>query len=921
MMRQISGRSSLQVVITAVFGVLLTVMACLTWFFTFRNGQVSILELAAQMGRQSMLNIRSSLEDYVAEPKLVNEINFFSFEQGDTAAFAQDRLTRRFLAQLLRYPSTVSIAYATERGEYIGVSRGIEGVPLALGICDQATGGFLEGYRIDALGHRQERFDRSTAPFDPRPRPWYVTAIRAGAPAWTPIYLWVTGDAGLDSVTPIRDGTGRLMGVLDTSLTLSGIGSFLQSVKATPHSEAFILERTGMLVGASSITTPYRHSGDQIQRINAVDSDDSIIRASARTIMRAVSAKQGINEEVQFAFPIDGNRRTLRVAPFRDGHGLDWLIAESIPESDLAQNIYRDMRTTAVFVALFLLLSMGIALLLARRIGVPLRLLSELAHNFAKGELDSPIAVQGTGEVAQLADSFNAMREELRASFGSLAQSEARYRALFEDMPVGLFRTDASGNIEQANVRMRAMFGFSETDSLSALNAFSLLNNPGDRERLRDMLQQNGSLQDTEVEMVRPDGATFWARAHVRLVRDTPDGVTHYEGSMVDVTERKRMEEHLRQSQKIEAIGLLAGGIAHDFNNILAAEMMNLELLQENPHLDREAHDVVKELKAEAARAASLTRQLLTFGRRSVLQIRPLNLNVLVANLLQMLGRLLGERITLAFERESTAPSVEADGGMMEQVLVNLAVNARDAMPQGGRITISIETVEMDPARAMEDPNRSPGRFVCLSVRDTGSGMDAGTLKRIFEPFFTTKSAGTGLGLATVHGIVAQHRGWVEVESEVGTGTTFRIYLPASLNEEKQVSKTTEQPVSPGRETLLVVEDDENVRRLLVKALGTLGYRVLEASNGQQAMTLWRTQGRQIDLLLTDMMMPEGMTGLELAEEFRKDKPGLKIIISSGYSAEVSQLGKATAEGIVYLPKPYHMAELGAALRLCLDRR
>src|SRR5271157_4607880 len=179
------------------------------------------------------------------------------------------------------------------------------------------------------------------------------------------------------------------------------------------------------------------------------------------------------------------------------------------------------------------------------------------------------------------------------------------------------------------------------------------------------------------------------------------------------------MEEHLRQSQKIEAIGLLAGGVAHDFNNILAAEMMNLELLRENPHLDGEAREVVKELRSEAARAASLTRQLLTFGRRSVLQIRPLNVNVLVANLLQMLGRLLGERITLVFERESASPSVEADAGMLEQVLLNLAVNARDAMPQGGRITISIEAIEMDPERAMADPSRRAGRFVRLSVRDT----------------------------------------------------------------------------------------------------------------------------------------------------------------------------------------------------------
>jgi PAS domain S-box-containing protein len=391
----------------------------------------------------------------------------------------------------------------------------------------------------------------------------------------------------------------------------------------------------------------------------------------------------------------------------------------------------------------------------------------------------------------------------------------------------------------------------------------------------------------------------------------------------VDITKRKRLEEQLRQAQKMEAIGQLAGGIAHDFNNILAATMMNLDLMQVNPNLDQEMRAGLKELEADAKRAASLTRQLLMFSRRSVLELQVLDLNQVVADLLKMVGRLLGEHLTLTFERGSTLPAVEADAGMLEQVLMNLTVNARDAMPKGGRITLTTHAVNADLEWAKSNPNRRAGLFVCLSVSDTGCGMDKATLDRIFEPFFTTKGEGkgTGLGLATVHGIVAQHQGWVEVESRVGQGTTFRIYLPASAKVQTETKGDGQLAVPTGQETLLVVEDNASVRQMLVQTLRVLGYRVIEAANGQEAMTRWREYGLQIDLLLTDMVMPEGMTGLELAEHVLAEKPNLKIIISSGYSGELNEPGRTAAAGIVYLPKPYQVPLLGKIVRECLDRK
>jgi PAS domain S-box-containing protein len=424
----------------------------------------------------------------------------------------------------------------------------------------------------------------------------------------------------------------------------------------------------------------------------------------------------------------------------------------------------------------------------------------------------------------------------------------------------------------------------------------------------------------TEFRYRCKDGSYRWIEfTGINLLHD-PD-IQGVLGNYHDITERRRLEEQVLQSQKMEAVGQLAGGVAHDFNNILAAMMMILELQQDNANMDRETRENLTELQVQAKRAADLTRQLLMFSRRSVMESRPLDLNALVANLLKMLRRVLGEHITLAFQPGNDLAVVEADGGMLEQVLMNLTVNARDAIDQAGRITLATENVAFDEKRAAEATERRVGRFVCLVVADTGCGMDAATLRRIFEPFFTTKSVGkgTGLGLATVHGIVAQHRGWIEVESELGKGTTFRIYLPTSAQDAATPTEDVLESPPTGRETLLVVEDETGVRQVLVRTLRRLGYRVLEATDGKEAMDLWREHHQEIDLLFSDMVMPEGISGLELAAKFRVDRPGLRVIISSGYSAEIVQRGRNTVQGTLFLPKPYPVSLLGKTVRECLD--
>jgi PAS domain S-box-containing protein len=502
-------------------------------------------------------------------------------------------------------------------------------------------------------------------------------------------------------------------------------------------------------------------------------------------------------------------------------------------------------------------------------------------------------------------------------------ETQARLATVVEQAVETIVITDAQGMIQYVNPAFEKTTGYSRAEALGQ-NPRMIKSGKHDAEfyrRMWDTLKQ-GEVWHGHVINRHKDGRLYEEEATISPVRDAAGKVVNYVAVKYDVTREVQLESQLRQSQKLEAVGQLAGGVAHDFNNILAATMLNLSMLLENENLDVETRAGLKDLEASAERAASLTRQLLMFSRRSVLETKVLDLNELVDNLLKMLGRLLGDHIELVFERSNNLPSVEADVGMLEQVLMNLTVNARDAMPKGGRIGIRTAAAQISDTDVDRNANRRSGRFVCLSVTDTGCGMDEATLARIFEPFFTTKETGkgTGLGLATVDGIVAQHRGWVEVDSRLGQGTVFRVYLPVSPTPVKAAVDRKIEVAPSGSETLLVVEDETAVRQTLVQALRGLGYRVFEASNGQEAMKLWKEHDRSFDLLVTDMIMPEGMTGLELAERIREDKPGMKVIISSGHAAEITNASTLAKASIFYLPKPYKVPLLGKMVRECLDK-
>jgi two-component system, cell cycle sensor histidine kinase and response regulator CckA len=390
----------------------------------------------------------------------------------------------------------------------------------------------------------------------------------------------------------------------------------------------------------------------------------------------------------------------------------------------------------------------------------------------------------------------------------------------------------------------------------------------------------------------------------------------------VDITERVNLETQLRQAQKMDSIGQLAAGIAHDFNNVLTIVHGYSKMLLEDNMLPDDAREPIEQIAVAAQRATNLTRQLLTFSRKQMMQPQPLDMNEVVSNVTRFLRRVVGEDIALHFNYTPNLPVVEADIGMVEQLIMNLAVNARDAMPKGGTVTIGTATIEINDTHARINPEARVGKYVCLRVSDTGSGIPPEVLPRIFEPFFTTKAVGkgTGLGLATVYGVVKQHKGWVEVLSEVGRGTTFRIYLPATnVAADASGAKAVNEKNCRGNETVLVVEDEPQLRAMVCGVLRQHGYCTLEASCGPEAIPLFRENAQNIHLVVTDMVMPGNMSGRELGEILKSEKPGLRVVYSSGYSAEMFAKDSVLKRGLNFLQKPYHPSALVKIVRDCLD--
>ncbi len=509
---------------------------------------------------------------------------------------------------------------------------------------------------------------------------------------------------------------------------------------------------------------------------------------------------------------------------------------------------------------------------------------------------------------------------ERKLADAKLQESEERYRDLVENAHDIIYSHDLEGNYTSVNKAGELITGYSREEALK-LNLLDTVA-PEHVAKSKDMLRRKLAGERVtayEMEILAKDGRRVTVEANTKLVYQ--DGVpVGVQGIARDITDRKLLEEQLRQSQKMEAIGQLAGGVAHDFNNLLTAingySSLALQRIDENNPIK----SYLEEIKKAGDRAANLTRQLLAFGRKQILQPVPLNLNDIVTDMNKMLRRLIGEDINLSARLNPKLKTIKADPGQVEQVLVNLVVNARDAMPQGGSLTIETATVELDSEYASKRVGVVPGRYVMLAVSDTGTGMSEATRVRIFDPFFTTKEKGkgTGLGLSTVYGIIKQSGGNIWVYSEEGRGTTFKVYLPQRETAGKMEPLAAEANIPRGSETILLLEDEDVVRSLTREILEGLGYQVLEASRGEEAIKIVTANNRSINLLLTDVVMPE-MSGKEVVDRVSELTPSLRVLFMSGYTDEAIVHHGVLDSNVQFIQKPFTPAALATKVREVLD--
>jgi two-component system, cell cycle sensor histidine kinase and response regulator CckA len=504
----------------------------------------------------------------------------------------------------------------------------------------------------------------------------------------------------------------------------------------------------------------------------------------------------------------------------------------------------------------------------------------------------------------------------------ALRRSEASFRSVVEDAPYGIYRASLSGQLLLVNSTLEKMLGYdSQNELLKANLATDIYRDPCEHHRLSELFPQDQGFKDMEVEWKRKDGTFITVRCSGRPVRDETGALSYLEVFAEDITERRVLERQLRMAQKMEAIGRLSGGIAHDFNNLLGVIIGYSQVMKRSLGPSHSSYEHAEEIEKASQRAVSLTRQLLAFSRQQVLEPAILSLNALVSDMEKMLPRLIGEDIELSLHLDPALGQVKADQSQLEQVLMNLAVNARDAMPGNGKLTIRTANVELDAAYTRQHPGSKPGLYVMLAVTDTGIGMDPETQAHIFEPFFTTKERdkGTGLGLATVYGVVKQSGGYIAVDSEPGKGASFSVFLPRVEQTVVATEVSSPQMLSlRGTETILLVEDAEPLRKLAHMFLKDNGYRVLTAGDGEEALQVAKQHAAPIQLLLTDVVMP-GINGRVLAERLGPWQPGMKVLYMSGYTDSFIAGHGVLEEGIHLLHKPFTEEALARKVREVLE--
>jgi two-component system cell cycle sensor histidine kinase/response regulator CckA len=637
------------------------------------------------------------------------------------------------------------------------------------------------------------------------------------------------------------------------------------------------------------------------------------------------------------SFTYEAAQRDVRLGSVGEVSDTPWRVWVEFPMKDVVAPGQRFLRSTLIVALALVWCSVILVALFGWQVTRPLVDLTRAAEAFTAGDYKHRVDSDRRDEIGRLTRAFNTMGGQIEGAQqrlmddlqertqmeAALVESERAYRSTFDEAPVGIAHMSLEGAWVRVNRHLADLLGYSAEElvsrQLSAVQAPEAVAH--DRELREQLLNGGLARAATETRYRHREGHLLRLNVTVSLHRDLGGQPQYFIAILEDISERRALEEQLSQAQKMEAVGRLAGGVAHDFNNLLTAILGYSNLVLDELEPNHPARVDVQEMKRAGESAAALTQQLLAFSRKQILQPQVLDLNEVVTRADSLLQRLIGEHIALVTSLDRRLDHVSADPGQLEQVILNLALNARDAMPAGGKLTIETANVDLDDAYVSQHGGASPGPHVMLAVSDTGVGMDAATQARIFEPFFTTKrrGEGTGLGLATVHGIVNQSGGSIWVYSEPGRGTTFKVYFPrAPHGERPPAAAPARTEALGGSETVLLAEDQPEVRSIACTVLRRYGYRVLEAADGDEALRIVRAHREPIHVLLSDVVMPS-MSGPELAHLVQLEHPGIRVLYASGYTDDAIVRHGVLDPGVAFLQKPFTPTSLLRKIRELLD--
>lgn len=743
----------------------------------------------------------------------------------------------------------------------------------------------------------------------------------------------------LTAYEPLKDSSGKLVGMLYVGTKQKAVEARVRQAilqtKVGKTGYVYVLEGGGQNRGRYVISYKGERDGEDIWSVR--DSDGHYVIQDL--IHNAKTLKSGEMTTVRYRWQNQGETEPRwKVARITYYEPWDWVIGASVYEDELQvystlleDGRHRMIRGMGLAGILITILVGMIGIFITWSIMRPVRQMTRVAEKIIRGDLNQVVDVKSHDEIGVLARTFNLMTDKINQSMENLRRSEEKYRGIFENALEGLFQNSVRGRFLSANPAMANILGYDSPEELIATTnniKNQLFVNPDISEELITTMAEQGNVSGYEVQVYRKDGVKIWISISARMVYDDAGKPVFIEGSLTDISRRKRAEEEklqlesrLTQAQKMESIGTLAGGIAHDFNNILSAIIGFTELAMIDIESKEKVQKALKQVYKAGIRAKELVKQILTFSRMTETDFSPLSLKHIINESLKMLRSVIPSTIEIK-SNITVEGLVMSDATQIHQIMMNLCTNAVHAMEEkGGVLEVGLQEVSIDNIEDFNDPDLSPGPYIMLTIRDTGTGITPDVMERMFEPYYTTKEAGrgTGLGLSVIHGIVKSHNGAILCKSIPQKGTLFEVYLPKLETDQTTLEAPEKRGLPSGYERILFVDDELNLANLAVDMLSRMGYQVVAKTNSVEALALFRDDPKGFDLVITDMTMP-GMTGDRLALELISIRHDIPVILCTGYHEHLSEI-KANAQGInEFIMKPFDMRTLAETIRKVLDK-